>query len=474
MASFIHDDFLLESGAARELYHRFAAGQPIYDYHCHLPVAHIAANHRFADLTEIWLAEDHYKWRAMRANGTSERFCTGDASPREKFGAFAATLPYLLGNPLYHWSHLEIKRYFGYDAAIGPANADQLWQLAHERLPELRVHDILAAHRVAVVCTTDDPADSLDQHALIRRSSLKTRVYPCFRPDRALALDDPGAFNLWLDQLAGQARQSIASFDDLLGALRKRHDDFHAAGCRLSDHGLEQAWAEPCTPSQAAAAFQAARGGRRVSADEHARYASFLMLEFGRWDARRGWTKQLHLGAMRDNRSRMRHLVGSNAGFDSIGDFDQARSLVRYLDALDATDELPRMVLYNIHPQDNYPFATIAGSFQDGSAPGKIQWGSGWWFLDQKDGIEWQLKSLSSLGLLRRFIGMVTDSRSFMSFPRHEYFRRVLCNLLGRDLENGNLPPDPELIGTMVKEICFSNARDCLRLEIDPSLPPSE
>lgn len=468
MKTFIHDEFLLYSEPARALYHGYAREEPIFDYHCHVPVRQIADNHRFSDLAEIWLGGDHYKWRAMRANGVAERFCTGDASPREKFDAWVATVPHTLGNPLYHWSHLELARYFGLRKLIGPETADAIWTSANARLPKLRVHDILRDFRVAVVCTTDDPADSLDAHAAVARSALKTRVYPAFRPDMALAVGEPASFNPWLEKLAGAARARVRSLDDLLAALKSRHDAFHAQGCRLSDHGLETALAEPCTATQARAVFAAARRGRAASAEEAARFGSFLMLEFGRWDARRGWTKQLHLGALRNANTRFLARVGPNSGFDSIGDTAQARALGRYLDALDRTDEMPRMVLYNVNPSENYAFATMAGNFQDGSIPGKVQFGSGWWFLDQKEGIEWQLSALANIGLLSRFVGMLTDSRSFLSYPRHEYFRRVLCNFLGEQIRRGELPSDLKLVGEMVRRICFANARDFFRLGLDP------
>jgi len=469
MTSFIHDEFLLHSAAARDLYHSDAEAQPIFDYHCHLPPAHIADNHRFADLAEIWLGGDHYKWRAMRANGVPERLCTGDAPPREKFDAWCATVPYTLRNPLYHWSHLELKRYFGIDATINAASADAIWREANARLASLRVHDILAANRVAVICTTDDPADSLETHERIRKLGLKTRVYPTYRPDKALGVNQPAAYNAWLERLGGAARTGVRTFDDLLAALKRRHDDFHAFGGRLSDHGMETALAEPCTPAEAAAVFDAARAGRAATPDEWVKFGSYLMLEFGRWDARRGWTKQLHLGAIRNNNRRLLGQLGPDTGFDSIGDFPQVRALARYLDALDATGELPRTVLYNLNPADNYAFATMAGNFQDGSVAGKIQFGSGWWFLDQKEAMEWQMNALSNLGLLRRFVGMLTDSRSFLSYTRHEYFRRVLCNLLGGEMERGELPADRELIGAMVREICFGNARRHFNLELDPA-----
>jgi len=468
MQPFIHDDFLLQTDAARALYHRYAKDEPIYDYHCHLPPAQIAGNHQFGDLAEIWLGGDHYKWRALRSNGVAERLCTGDASPREKFDAWCATLPHTLGNPLYHWSHLELKRTFGLDAVISPRTADAIWREANAQLAGLRVHDILKAYKVAVICTTDDPADSLADHARIAQLGLETRVYPTFRPDKALAVHQPAALNPWLEKLGGEARVVIRTFDDLLTALKRRHDDFHAVGGRLSDHGLEAALAEPCTRAEAAAIFAAARDGRAASPAEWAGFGSFLMLEFGRWDAAKGWTKQLHLGAMRSNNTRLLKQLGPDTGFDSIGDWPQARPLSRYLDALDATGELPRTVLYNLNPADNYVLGTMIGNFQDGSIAGKMQFGSGWWFLDQKEAMEWQLSALANLGLLSRFVGMLTDSRSFLSYTRHEYFRRVLCNLVGGWIEEGEIPSDHELAGGMVRNICFSNARSYFRLDLDP------
>jgi glucuronate isomerase len=468
MRDFIHDNFLLQSDAARALYRDFAKGEPIYDYHCHVPPDQIAANHQFTDLADIWIGGDHYKWRAMRANGVDERFCTGDASGREKFEAWASTVPHTLGNPLYHWSHLELKRYFGIGELVSTATADSIWKRANAKLPSLRVHDILAANKVAAICTTDDPADPLDLHEKIRASGLKTRVYPTFRPDRALGVAEPSSFNPWVERLAGAARTGVHGFDDFLGALKRRHDDFHAFGGRLSDHGLETALVQPCTHGEAASVFKAARGGRAAAPDGAARFGSYLMLEFGRWDAHRGWTKQLHLGALRNANSRLLARLGPNTGFDSIGDFEQIRPLGRYLDALDATGQLPRMVLYNLNPADNYAFATMAGNFNDGSLAGKVQFGSGWWFLDQKEAMEWQLKALANIGLLSRFVGMLSDSRNFLCYTRHEYFRRVLCDLLGSQMERGEMPDDIGLVGGLVRRICFANAREFFGLGLDP------
>ena len=464
--SFIHDDFLLGNAPARELYHRHAANQPILDFHNHLSPAQIAENHEFADLTELWLAGDHYKWRAMRANGVPERFITGDAAPEEKFHAWARTVPYTLRNPLYHWTHLELARDFGITQLLNTETAAAIWRETQAQLPSLRVHDLLDRHQVRVLCTTDDPADSLDHHRAIRATNLGTRVNPTYRPDKALQIHQPTIFNTWIERLEQTSASTIRTFDDLLAALKKRHDDFRAMGCRASDHGLSFCYASPCSRAEAARIFSAARAGQIATADEEAAYASYLMLEFGRWNASRGWVLQLHLGALRNNNSRLLKTLGPDTGFDSIGDSPQAVSLSAYLDSLDRTDELPRVILYNLNPADNYVFAAMIGNFQDGTIPGKIQLGSGWWFLDQKEGMEWQLNALSNLGLLRRFIGMVTDSRSFLSFPRHEYFRRILCNLLGQGIVSGELPDDVSLIGRMVEEICFTNARDYFGFEL--------
>jgi glucuronate isomerase len=398
----------------------------------------------------------------------NERFITGDAAPEEKFKAWAQTVPHTMRNPLYHWTHLELKRYFNVDTLLNSETAQSVWSKANDQLPQLRVHDLLAQSKIAVVCTTDDPVDSLDTHAKIAKSGLKTKVYPTFRPDKALSVGDPAGFNMWIEKLGGAAGMPVKTFDDLLSALKKRHDDFHAIGGRLSDHGLETALSEPCTHAEAQSVFDAARAGRLSSASDQLKYGSYLMLEFGRWDAARGWTKQLHLGALRNNNKRLLKTFGPDTGFDSIGDLPQAHALSRYLDTLDSTDQLPRTVIYNLNPADNYVFGAMIGNFQDGSIPGKLQYGSGWWFLDQKEAMEWQINALSNLGLLSRFVGMLTDSRSFVSFPRHEYFRRTLCNLIGADMERGELPSDMAFIGGMIKNICFSNARDYFRLGLAP------
>ena len=458
--TFIHEDFLLGTNSARRLYHEFAAPEPILDYHCHLSPRDIAENRQFKNLFEIWLEGDHYKWRAMRANGVPERFCTGDATPWEKFQAWAATVPQTLRNPLYHWTHLELSRYFGITELLDETSAARIWEQANEQLatPELSAHGILRKFRVSALCTTDDPADDLRHHEEIAASHLTTRVLPAFRPDAALAVHRPDFFNSWLARLEQASGVDIATLPDLLDALRRRRDFFHERGCRLSDHGLERCYAEPCAEAEASVIFHAARSGRAVSPSEHAKFASFVMLFLGRLYAERGWTMQLHLGALRNNNARMFRHLGPDTGFDGISDDPQAASLAAFLDRLDQDNELPKTILYNLNPSDNYAFATMAGNFQDGVVPGKVQLGSGWWFLDQKEAMEWQINALSNLGLLSGFVGMVTDSRSFMSYPRHEYFRRVLCNMIGREIESGEIPDAGDLAGSLVRKICHANA----------------
>lgn len=458
--AFIHEDFLLSTPAARRLYHEYAEGEPILDYHCHLPPKDVAENRRFANLFEIWLEGDHYKWRAMRAHGVREKYITGDGSPKEKFLAWAHTVPATLRNPLYHWTHLELKRYFGIEDLLDERSAERVWEQANALLAgeSLRAWGILEKFKVRAVCTTDDPADDLRWHRQIASTALKTRVFPTYRPDRAFLVHQPEVFNAWLGRLAAAANVDIADFRSFLDALKKRHDDFHALGCRLSDHGLNVCFASPCSEEKASEIFEKARAFIPVSPEDQAAFASFMMLFFGRLDAEKGWTKQLHLMARRNNNTRRFRELGPDTGFDSIGDWPQMDALGAYLDLLESEGSLPKMILYNLNPAWNYAFATMIGNFQDGVVPGKIQFGSGWWFLDQKEAMEWQINALSNCGLLWHFVGMLTDSRSFMSYPRHEYFRRTLCNLLGEDIENGLLPADFDLVGGMVKRICYANA----------------
>ncbi len=464
--AFITEDFLLQNQAARNLYHNYAADQPILDYHGHLPVKEIAQNRRFRNLSEIWLEGDHYKWRAMRANGVDERYCTGDIDPYQKFLAWSRTVPHTLRNPLYQWTHLELQRYFDIKVLLDENNAHKVWDEANRQLAgdALTTQGILQKFGVVALCTTDDPADSLEYHRQIEASNLTTKVFPAYRPDRALRTENPVEFNQWIEKLAEASNVEIKSLVDLLDALRHRHDYFHENGCRLSDHGLDVCFPTGCTENQAKQLFARIRGGESLTSRESADFAGFMMLFFGRLDAEKRWTKQLHLGARRNANTRMFHKLGRDTGFDSIADWPQAESLVAYLDALEKENALPKMIVYNLNPSDDYVFAAVLGNYQDGNIPGKMQFGSAWWFLDQKEGIEWQLNALSNCGLLSRFIGMLTDSRSFMSFPRHEYFRRVLCNLLGKEMASGELPNDEELIGSMVRNICYDNAASYLGL----------
>ncbi|HPT28480.1 MAG TPA: glucuronate isomerase [Bryobacteraceae bacterium] len=464
--SFIHDDFLLETKTARHLYHTFAEPEPILDYHCHLSPADVASNRRFANLFEIWLEGDHYKWRAMRAAGVDESLVTGSASPRDKFLAWASTVPLTLRNPLYHWTHLELKRYFDIDVLLSPSTAAEVWERANTLLAgdSLAAHGILAKFKVRAVCTTDDPTDDLAFHRQIAASACPAKIFPTFRPDKALAVHQPESFNDWVGRLASVNSADIDSFQSFLDAVKARHDAFHARGCRLSDHGLNHCFGAPCAESEAAEVFGKARSCQYVTPEEHAAFSSFMMFYFGQLDAARGWTKQIHLGARRSNNTRRLAELGPDTGYDSIGDWAQADLLGDYLDALESENALPRTIVYNLNPADNYVLATMIGNFQDGRIAGKIQFGSGWWFLDQKEAMEWQMNALSNCGLLSQFVGMLTDSRSFMSYPRHEYFRRVLCNLIGTDAEKGLLPDSDELLGPLVSGICYANAKRFLNL----------
>ena len=465
---FIHDDFLLGGETARRLYHEYARDEPILDYHCHLPPQDVAANRRFANLTEIWLEGDHYKWRALRANGVDEELVTGAASPKDKFLAWAKTVPATLRNPLYHWTHLELARYFGITELLNESTAESIWGRANEQLatPALSAHGILAKFQVKALCTTDDPTDDLAYHRQIAASRLPTKVFPTFRPDKALNVHLPRQFNDWIGHLTDVSGMEVTNFETFLDAIQQRHEFFHSQGGRLSDHGLNQCFALPCTEERASYIFERARALVAASPNEQAEFASYLMHFFGVLDAEKGWTKQLHLMAQRSNNTRQMEMLGPDTGFDSIGDTPQIEALSRYLDALDLEGSLPKTIIYNLNPAWNYAFATMAGNFQDGTVAGKIQFGSGWWFLDQKEAMEWQMNALSNCGLLSRFVGMLTDSRSFMSYPRHEYFRRTLCNLLGEDIDKGLLPRDMSLVGGMVRGICYSNARQYFGLNL--------
>jgi len=470
MSAFLDDHFLLESECAIELYHRFAKDLAVIDFHCHLSPEQMATNHRFRSITEAWLDGDHYKWRVMRANGVAERFCTGDASDWEKFEAWARTVPDAIRSPLYHWTHMELRRPFGVDALLSTATARAVFDRCNERLREdgFTTLGLLRGFRVAVVCTTDDPVDSLEHHrALAARSDPHTCVYPTWRPDKALGVDNPEAFNAWVARLEQASGQAIGgNLTSFLDAMKSRHDFFHEMGCRVSDHGLETMYAEGWTDAEVGASFERVRAGHALEPGAGVRLKSALLYKLALLDHARGWVQQFHLGAMRNNNTRLLRTLGPDTGFDSIGDVDIARPLSRFLDRLDETNQLAKTILYNLNPRDNALVAAMVGNFQDGTFPGKMQYGSAWWFLDQLDGMKAQMDALSNMGLLSRFVGMVTDSRSFLSYSRHEYFRRLLCNLLGEDVRRGLLPDDRDLLGGLVRNVSFVNARDYFGLPL--------
>ncbi len=463
MKTFNDSNFLLQTPTAERLYHDHASKMPIIDYHCHLDPEYVASDHQFRNLAEIWLAGDHYKWRAMRTNGVDERFCTGDASDWEKFEKWAETVPYTMRNPLYHWTHLELKTAFGVDKLLNPASAREIYDHCSALLqqPEYSARGLMRRYKVEVVCTTDDPIDSLEHHIKCREDGFECKVLPTWRPDKAMAVENPASFKAYIDRLAEVSGVEIRSFATLLDALRVRHRFFESVGCRLSDHGIEEFYAEDYTTAEIETIFAKVYGGAELSDSEIRKYKSAMLVEFGIMDHQTGWTQQFHYGPIRNNNSRMMAKLGPDTGFDSIGDFNTAKSMAKYLDRLDSQDKLTKTILYNINPRDNEMVATMIGNFQDGKTAGKIQFGSGWWFLDQKDGMERQMNSLSLLGLLSRFVGMLTDSRSFLSYPRHEYFRRTLCNLIGNDVEQGLLPAsEMDFLGQMVEDISYNNAKN--------------
>lgn len=461
MKPFLNADFLLQTPTARTLYHEYAAPMPIIDYHNHLLPDQIAEDRQFDNITQVWLYGDHYKWRAMRTNGVPERYITGDATDWEKFEKWAETVPQTVRNPLYHWTHLELQRYFGITELLNAGSARRIYDQCNEKLrtPEYSVQSLLRKMNVETLCTTDDPADSLEHHRALQSSGFEVRVLPTFRPDKAMAVDDAASYNQYLDKLGEAAAVEIRTFFDLQTALRLRHDYFAALGCRLSDHGLEQMYAADYTESECNEIFLKIRSGEELAADEVLRFKSAMLVLLAEMDWEKGWTQQFHLGALRNNNARMLRQLGPDTGWDSIGDFSQGRALSKFLNRLDEQDKLTKTILYNLNPADNELMATMIGNFNDGSVAGKVQFGSGWWFLDQKDGMEKQINALSNMGLLSRFVGMLTDSRSFLSYPRHEYFRRVLCNLFGQDVENGELPEDLEGLGDIIKNICYGNAK---------------
>ncbi len=464
MKDFMDSNFLLQTKTAQDLYHNHAAPMPIIDYHCHLIPQMVADDHKFRSITEIWLGGDHYKWRAMRSNGVPERYCTGtDTSDWEKFEKWAETVPYTFRNPLYGWTHLELKTAFGIDKVLNPKTAREIFDECNEKLqqPEFSARGLMRHYNVETVCTTDDPVDSLEWHKKTRESGFEIKMIPAWRPDKAMAVENPQNFIAYINQLSEVSGVTINKFQDVIDALQKRHDFFAENGCKLSDHGIEEFYAEDYTDAEINAIFDKVYSGKELTNEEIRKFKSCMLVVFAEMDHASGWTQQFHYGAIRDNNTKMFRLLGPDTGFDSIGQFNTAKAMSKFLNRLATADKLTKTIIYNLNPADNEVVATMLGNFQDGTCPGKIQWGSGWWFLDQKDGMEKQMNALSLLGLLSRFVGMLTDSRSFLSYPRHEYFRRVLCNLIGRDIENGEIPvSEMERARQMVEDISYYNAKN--------------
>lgn len=466
MKQFNDENFLLQTPTAQRLYHEYAEHQPIIDYHCHLIPEYVASDHKFENLSKIWLEGDHYKWRAMRTNGVDESYITGAGTTDwQKFEKWAETVPYTMRNPLYHWTHLELKTAFGVNKLLNPSTAKEIYDHCSAMLqtPERTARGLMKHYNVEVVCTTDDPVDSLEYHIKVRDDNFGVKMLPTWRPDKAMAVEDPAAYRAYIDKLAEVSGVNITKFADVIAALQKRHDFFESVGCRLSDHGIEEFYAEDYTPAEIEAIFDKVYGGKALTAEEIAKFKTAMMVEFAIMDHDSGWTQQFHYGAIRNNNSRMMAQLGPDTGFDSIGDFTVAKKMSKFLDKLASRDKLGKTIIYNLNPRDNELVATMLGNFQDGRyGAGKIQFGSGWWFLDQKDGMEKQMNALSNLGLLSRFVGMLTDSRSFLSYPRHEYFRRTLCNLIGGDVEAGLLPASEiDFIGKeIVAKVCYGNAKE--------------
>jgi len=461
---FIHDDFLLDTEQAKDLYHNYAKHMPIIDYHCHLQPEQVGDNKQFRNLSEVWLAGDHYKWRAMRSNGVDERYCTGDASDWEKFEKWCETVPYTLRNPLYHWTHLELRKPFGItDRLLDSSTAKRTWEQCNELLAtsEFSARGLMTQANVKLVCTTDDPIHDLAHHQKVAADkSFKSAMLPTWRPDRAMAVESADAYNKYIDRLANAADINISTFDDLIAALDKRHDYFHANGCRLSDHGLETVYAADYTEAEIKTIFAKIRGGNELDAIEIEKFQSAMMIEFALQDHAKGWVQQFHIGAIRNNNPRLFRSLGPDTGFDSIGDHNYAKPLAKFLGRLDNENRLAKTIIYNLNPRDNEMIGTMIGNFQDGSSAGKIQFGSGWWFLDQMEGMTRQIESLSQLGLLSRFVGMLTDSRSFLSYSRHEYFRRILCGIFGRDMAKGLVPNDTKMVGKLIQDVSYNNAKN--------------
>ena len=461
MKKFLDENFLLQTETARTLYHDYAKHMPIIDYHNHLIPEQIAADKQFDNITQVWLYGDHYKWRAMRTFGVDEYYITGAASDWEKFEKWAETVPYTLRNPLYHWTHLELQRYFDIHDLLSPATAKKIWEECNAKLQTkaYSVLGLLKKMNVKTLCTTDDPLDNLEFHQQIKASGIDLVVLPAFRPDKAMNADDVASLNQYVDQLATIVEKPITNYQEYLAALKSRHDFFVENGASVSDHGLEQIYAEDYTEEEVAQIFLKIRKGEAITQEENLKFKSAMLFQFALWDHERGWVQQYHLGAIRNNNDRLLASLGPDTGFDSIGDFSQGRALAKFLNKLDAGNQLAKTILYNLNPADNELMATMIGNYQDGTVAGKVQWGSGWWFLDQKQGMINQLNALSNLGLLSQFVGMLTDSRSFLSFPRHEYFRRILCDLFGTDIENGEVPNDMKLVSQLIENICYHNAK---------------
>ena len=461
MKKFLDGNFLLQTETSEKLYNDFAKEMPIIDYHCHLPVDQIANDINFENLTQIWLYSDHYKWRAMRTNGVDESYCTGNKSDYEKFEKWAETVPYTLRNPLYHWTHLELQRYFDIHEILNHESAKRIYDECTQKLQtkEYSVRNLLRKMNVKVVCTTDDPVDTLSYHQKIKDDGFEIKILPAFRPDKAMNVDDVGEFNSYVKKIETVSGIKVTSYQSYLDALKQRHDFFATMGCSVSDHGLEFIYAEDFTDEEINVIFNKIRNGKELSQAERLKLKSAMLHVFGTWDHEKGWVQQYHLGAFRNNNTRMLELSGPDTGWDSTGDFSQGKSLTKFLGKLDATNQLTKTILYNLNPADNEVMATLAGNFNDGTIAGKIQFGAAWWFLDQKDGMTKQMNALSNMGLLSRFVGMLTDSRSFLSYPRHEYFRRLLCNLFGDEIEKGELPNDIEWTGKIIKDICYYNAK---------------
>ena len=461
MKKFLDEHFLLNNKTAQRLYHEFAKDMPIVDYHCHLPPDEIARDRNFQNLTQVWLYGDHYKWRAMRANGIDESYCTGNKSDVEKFEQWAATVPYTLRNPLYHWTHLELQRYFDVHEILSPVTANRIYDECSAKLQtkEYSVRNLLRKMNVKVICTTDDPTDTLEFHKQLQADGFEIKVLQDFCNDKEMNVDDNSMFNTYVSKVEAASNILVKNYTDYLKELKKRNDYFAAMGCSVSDHGLEQIYAEEYTSTDIKNIFAKIRGGGDLSLEENLKFKSAMLVEFARWDWEKGWVQQYHFGALRNNNSRLLQQLGPDTGWDSVGDFSQSKSMAKFFDRLDIDNKLTKTILYNLNPADNELVATMAGNFNDGSVAGKMQFGSAWWFLDQKDGMTRQMNALSNMGLLSRFVGMLTDSRSFLSYPRHEYFRRLLCNLFGEEVENGELPDDIGWIGQVIQDICYNNAK---------------